>query len=149
MVAWENKTAYGTADMGRALDLLHQKNGWNANNSLQQQQSNHVSKKQCFLHMRQQQLKTKTNCNAAGTARQINCGNDSHKQGKHGCNDGENKCTHVRWRRKTTNPPGQGEYPHLREQSPHIKGIRNKPAQKTQEAQVHMSPLQNVCPLQT
>jgi hypothetical protein len=28
-------------------------------------------------------------------------------------------------------PPGQGEYPHCREQSPHINRIRNNPAQKT------------------
>jgi hypothetical protein len=34
-----------------------------------------------------------------------------------------------------TNPPGQGNYPH-------INWIRDKPDQKTQEAQVHMSPLQ-------
>jgi hypothetical protein len=39
---------------------------------------------------------------AAGTAGQTNYGNDSHKQGHHGCNNGENECTHDRWRWKMT-----------------------------------------------
>jgi hypothetical protein len=39
--------------------------------------------------------------------------------------------------------------PPLQGQSPHIDGIRNNPAQEIQEAQVHVSPLQNVCSSQT
>jgi hypothetical protein len=48
-----------------------------------------------------------------------------------------------------TNPPEQADYPHRMEHSPHINWIRNKSAQKNQEAQVHMSPWQNVCSPQT
>jgi hypothetical protein len=49
-----------TADMGGAPDLLHQKMAETQKNL--RWQSNRVSKKQCFLHRRQQQLKLKANC---------------------------------------------------------------------------------------
>jgi hypothetical protein len=57
-----------------------------------------------------------------------NHGYDSHKQGQHGCHDGEDECTGDRWSRKMPYPTRQGKHPHSRKQSPHINGIRNNPA---------------------
>jgi hypothetical protein len=88
-------------------------------------------------------------CNAARTAHQANCSDDSHKQGQHGCHDGKDDCTGDRWSRKMPNSSTQREHPCCREQPPHINKIKSNPAQETQETQVHVSPLQKFCSSQT
>ena len=143
MVVWESRSAM--AQTWAALQTYFTEN-WPEQKQYSAQ-NDRDSRRQRYLHKRQQQPKRKANtgdavCNAARLAHKADCANGGGEQIEHGCHDEANECACSGGRSPTGPSAGQGEHPSGKKCHPPWQW---QPSQETQAEESPLSQLQLFC----